>query len=1015
MQSTRSSVVRPFARSLSTALRPAPGALAVLAALLAGACGGSSGGGGQSGIPGQELPKGPNPGDGSFFVDRNQGGGAARFHIAEVTWGRLVDVLDVDLDVVFRDFVIEDQIQSNADYTLERNPITQKERLIIDAQWDLTTTDDEFDRLVKEASDDLPIVTVKADDGTAAPPFSMVPRNACMVVRFDDCLGDSAAAEAQLFKTVKVLTGYPPSTPYDARIVFDDNHGALIGGAFHSTRVLIDLTVSEIENATLPANALGLPASLVSTSQTNFSVRIPTRIDQGSGQVTVLVGLSGQPLSDTENGPIDTLLPTRDVVRAARSGNPNEANNGFLLDRQEPRVVGGWPLDVSGAIPDPAVDADPLRDFVLDVAFASVCETTPVVGDFIRRGEVFLEVTEVGPSLKVTASEDVASAASLNGAGLYLLPFDETLGVDDACWVSFIPPPESFPSTGVATLAQVVLHFSEPMDPASLSPLHDFLVVRGVAGATSTAQPASIVVGQVNPSDDLIDFAFTPTLPFDHTLNLPDSYHVELGDARDLAGNDLEDDLPFADFLIHLIEPTTENGGLVLRFGSTDEFNSTGAPGGDGRKDLRGQFFYDLPRGIVKPRPVAFTGWPADRTNLVPGAMVTLTGGVLTPLNPLGARLQAVWRYCDLGWDVVDETKYNVDVMGLNWSPIGSQVIRDTFESFEIRLGHSRFLPDEGPDGAGGPRPASGLQTAPNTFDGNLLNDPLSTMEVVHNRALGYFVNSADLFLAPTGTLMMPYPLNRVGAIDKTYTWRDTAILARAAPNGFGIPTDIERAVGAPIGGGVGSVAVPGQVPSFGLPLLIEIRCFPSDDAVGLNSFDVSVTSTASTTPFFRVYSAGTTTGGGQPQPKNPDLELIPANADNVFYIGQLDVVTRVSRIHSVWLDTGVVTPDFVDPAIEPTFDEQPGGTSAQLHFRGATGFSGDASTNPFDGTKIDPYGDLATADGTVTFLNGIRTWASSIHAIDGARFVQVRITFLNNIQTGLNAELSALGLAFEE
>jgi hypothetical protein len=128
-----------------------------------------------------------------------------------------------------------------------------------------------------------------------------VPRNACIVVRFDDCLDDDAAAEGNLIETVRVLTGYPPSTPYASRVLFDDNHGAIIGGQFHSTRVLVDLTVSEIEAAEMPVpqpvNALGTPSSLPTSSQPNLSVRVPTRIDLGSGQFEILTNHDGIPSS----------------------------------------------------------------------------------------------------------------------------------------------------------------------------------------------------------------------------------------------------------------------------------------------------------------------------------------------------------------------------------------------------------------------------------------------------------------------------------------------------------------------------------------------------------------------------------------------------------------------------------------------------------------------------------------------------------------------------------------------
>ena len=42
-------------------------------------------------------------------------------------------------------------------------------------------------------------------------------------------------------------------------------------------------------------------------------------------------------------------------------------------------------------------------------------------------------------------------------------------------------------------------------------------------------------------------------------------------------------------------------------------------------------------------------------------------------------------------------------------------------------------------------------------------------------------------------------------------------------------------------------------------------------------------------------------------------------------------------------------------------------------------------------------------------------TWHDSIHDIDGLQFIQVRLSFINNTESELNPELSALGIAFEK
>jgi len=561
------------------------------------------------------------------------------------------------------------------------------------------------------------------------------------------------------------------------------------------------------------------------------------------------------------------------------------------------------------------------------------------------------------------------------------------------------------------------------MDPAPLETLDSFLLVRGPAApGTSTANPTSTVLGEVQSSSELTAFTFAPLLPLAHTQGVADPYHVELSGLRDLAGNPLRHELPFADFRLDPGEATQANGAVVLRFGTNDEV------GPDGLPDLRGQFFYDFTRGALLPRPVVVTSWPVDRTNPVPSNMIRFFGGVFTPLNPLGSKLQSVWRYCDAGWNVRDETKYNLDVFGLSWAPSGGLAIADFFPQFEIRLAHSRFLPDESVDTHLLPRwPGSGLLGGPNLFTDNLLVDPLSPQAVVHPKALGYTVNPADLFRSNTGTAMMPYPLNRGLRPPVTYTWRDTAVLAEAGPANQGIPMDIEAGPPLFLESQAGTIAGRGSVPSFGLPLLIEYRCYPTSQGVGLNALDVSLAINSSAMPAFRAYSSGGVNRFGMQVTVNPDTELSPQgglnpfssppgqrtrfSAENVFYLGQLDTVARISRAHTIWLDTGVASPAPLAPLAAPAPAHQPDGTAVILDFRGATGFSPNALTAPFDSRRLDAYGDLTL--GTVAFRNGTATWTSDVSTLDGARYLQVRVSFVNNLVTQTSPELSALGIPF--
>lgn len=1074
MYASASTRVRGSSLRSSAALTPA-----LLFAALAAACGGGSGGGGQSGIPGTEGTKE----DGSFFiVDENQSGGGANVHMAEVLWGRLVDVHQIGASgervdpALFPDFVIHPSIATDGTrYVLDRNPVTQKERLTIlnvhgpDAQ-DPVPDEDLFFTLLKGASEPLPQVVAKNDDGSSAPPFTTVPRNACMVLRIDDCLDgdlnddgllddDDNQALADL---VLVFTGYPPTTPYAGRVVFDPNHGAKVGSRFHSTRVLVDMATAEAESSpAFPANAVGLPASQTSSSSTNASVRVPTQVDVGSGQPRVLTNLSGVALDSDNNGPIDVNSFTLDVVRAVKSGNPEDPleSNGFLRDLERPRVIGGWPITVNGAGDDGA--GDPGFDFILNLTFDTICLNAPAVGDVVTVGENFAQVTEAASlsgsnvlGLKVRTVFAQGDASELLGTGLFQAPFHPSLVLASGCWVSFLPGALTFPTTGVETTAQILARFSEPMDPDTLSPFGGqgvevgeaggFRVVKGTAGPASTAIATNTIVGEVLLADpDLTAFSFVPSLPMPHLTGTSETYHVELAEARDLAGNRLRHQIPFVDFTIASLEPSAQNSSIVLRFEGADEYAPDTAdadPFGDAPDalpDLRGQFFYDQEGGRLLPRPVAFAGWPVDQNNPVPMLMTPFPGGVFPPLSPLGCKLQTLWRYCDVGWDVRDETKYNLDVVGLNWSPFAG-VLSDFYDQFEIHLGHSRFLPDEGIV-VGAISVTSGLPTTP--FDDNYLAgsnpDPLASGGVVvHNRALGYNINPAERFTATTGTIMVPYPLNRGGGTDVTYTWRDTAILARGAdgdPNQVGIPLEVEAMAGLVDQSEMGDLGGPGNVPSFGLPLLIEIRCHPSDQGLGFNQFGITIGNALGGPPFvpvptFRAYSAGGINTLGNPEVVLPDAEPSPRggfnpfgtppgvrtvfSADSIFYLGQLDTVVRVSRIHTVWLDAGTaIFPSWRAPLLEPPLSSQPAGTQILLDYRSATGFSA-AGNQPFDSSRLDAFGNqIIPGDPQPQSLSD---WSRDITIGNNRRFLQVRLTFVNNIATGVGAELGALALRYD-
>jgi hypothetical protein len=1011
--------------------RPQPGLALLLAAL--SSC--SGGGGGSSGLvgppPGTFLER-PD-GQGLFLADAHRGGGAQRLLLEEITWGRLVDVhaLEPDGSVaprpLLRDLVVNENIQTDEHtFRLEFDAVTDRTRLVVmRVPGEVDDGSGTFESLVRSATHDLPPVLPRSDAPQTPPPFSYVPRNAALSLRFNDLLDDGSAALQELAGTVRVASGYPPQTPREVRLLFDPGHGGIVDGVFHSTRVVVDLTVSSSEALAAPTpllvNLSGLPASDPSTPRASASLRLPTEVDASGGSFATLRSLSGHPLG--RSAPVDESRPTRDLVRAFRSGNPSDLNNGFLLDLDPPRLLGSWPCRSEAARPRGRP-----REWDMDVRFTTPCVVSPRPREVLIFGEALLEVLESGTGPDPEGRVLGIGVRDLTGAegspplgnGTYRVAYHPELGVASGCWLAFDPAPAEPPARAVSPEASVVLTFSEPIDPSSALPFDSFSLVRGNSSTTVTAR--SLIVGRVLPSIDLRTFTFVPStvLPRDGE-DTP--FTVLLRPERgltDLAGNSLLDPLPSIEFTLDEDSPAPSSASIVLRLEDTDEI----APS---RSDLRGNFTYDLTRGTIRPRVPSRASQVVDASVAVLGIMPNFAPGVATPLSPLGSRLMTVWRYADLGWSVRDESHYDLDVEGLCWSPARGEIIADFFQEFEIRLGHSRQLPDEKPrnPNTGGMRyPASGLFEGPTPFSANILQDERSPLKIVHPRGSGYRIRPADRFVSATGTPLIPYPMNRTGSEPVTFHWRDTAVLARAGDGGAGVPMHIEVSGPLFLETGLGSFAGPGHVPAVGLPLLMEFRCYPSATALGLNPVAINLASGASAAPNFRAYSTGGIDSTGAVVLRDPDLEVAPRggfnpgsrppgrptrrSADNSVYLGQLDYAISISRVHTTWIDTTVMAPRFLGVVIEPDPQDQPPGTSLTVEFRGADGFEIEGS-DPFDARFLDPYGDRQ--EGTIEFHGGDGTWKTNLQDLDGARFIQARFTFVGDPSTGLRPELSALGV----
>ena len=1074
-------------------------ALAACAATLLPACGPPAGKPPSSDALGATL----DHGDGTYYiVEDNSAGASSDMSLLGVSWGRLVEeVYDATGTLVHRDLVIGADIETDGtNYQIETNPISQQTTLTILHDFATEDYSTSFANLFAGLDDLLP----KSLASFELPPYSMVPRNSVMVLRFSDLI-DPATVTTD---NIRILGGYAPTIPLSVRLLPDVNFGASVAGTFYSTRVVVDPVVSELESQAtgLPVNGLGLPGA-INTGSPNLAIRIPTQADFGAGQFSLLANIGGSPLLGSGNQPFDYDSVTLDVVRALRSGGPTDKvqdpNNGFLPDDTAPQVVGNQAVTISAVTVDFGA---PAGNYLVDFAFANInCSVAAKVGDIITQPGVFAEVTAAGSAPVGGAVGGVKvrlltkdSGVPFPAGGNYFSTWDPDGIVAADCFVEFDPPAGNGTNLDVDPTASIILRFSEPMDPDWMSPFDAFVVSRQNLPLANMGTRVW-VIGESFPTPDLKRYRFNPRVPMKHNTGASEDFFVQLFEEEgvvDLAGNGLANPFPAVPFFLDPAAPTYDTDHVAMRLGSFFDQPLGGKvidDNGDGFADFRGQFVYDAVRGKMSPRPVDRFSQTIDRNVGVPGWMVPngeviknpgfLVGTFQEPLNPLGCKMMTLWRYFDMGLDVVDEAFVNIDVEHVNWAPIGTKVLSEYYPDFSISFATSNRTPDE--TWVTPPNtlifPTSGLVTS--TYDENILLDPNNPLTSVHNKDEGYFIDPIEKFMSVSQTLMFPYPMNKYRQPEDFlyWTYRDTAITAVGGSDieiGLEQPVLYDTSLGsaqdplAPLGFGSSTITMeldedgapiisdyqicPGTfIPSFGLPILTEFRCYSSDDAIGINRLDTSLAMDPSWSaggvtglvlgtnrPFQRIYSSGGADTSGIPVYKDPDLEPIPTGgfnyepflaplgvatsaADNVFYMGQLDFVIRVSRAHTVWQETAVATPTYAEPVLEPRNEKQPNGTSVNMHFRGAIQVAAGVATTDAEQLNMygnvpatgDPlvFGDPASDNAAVTFDTTLgERWTSDMSELDSMRFFQVRLTFINNPTAGTFPELSGLGFSYE-
>lgn len=1020
--------------------------------------GGGGGGGGGSGVqPGVTLP---NPNTGLLYVvEQNQGGQANSMTMTGLWWGRLVDIYDQDpitaeRTQLFENFVIGQTVESNGvDYLLERNPVTERESLTILHKYGTAAFENAFFGLESSLQPFLD----KSLDPSELPPFTAVPRNAAIVARFNDLLADGGDRTSPNYpgtvtdQNVQVRVGTPPVAPFSYRLIPDPNHGDTVNGVFHSTRVILDMTVSALEAKAsgLQVNSLGLPASQ-SQNQANLVLRFPTITNSSAAQFGILQNLGGKGVGFGNNGSTDPFSPTLDVVRAARTGGTTQltgdANNGFLKDDIKPEVLGAQAVSVTSFTGPTGPNGDL---FLVDITFSSTtCASKPIVGDVIQlQTDQVLEVTQ-NAGVPINGQVSNVPVRVVFGDPTTLFPvigqfrttWDLSSGALPECFFRFSPPAGSPPNIDVAVDAGVVLSFSEPMDPATITPLETFRLEydNNPAGGNPLYDA---VVGVVAQSADLVTYTLDPAQPLRHQ-QAGESYTFKLGAVTDLAGNTLETVLPPVGFTLNPNQPLVDSISASLNFASPNE---DGDPL-DYPEVRGGQISFDLSKGLVRPRSVNRFSAPADETNITVARMIPINQKIQTPLSNLGSRMMSVWRPDDFGFSLLDENDHNLDLEAIYWEPFGGTVQIDIFPEFQISVSHSINLPDEHVDGNLLPEfPKSGLA---NKFDNNVPDG--ESMVVVAPRTGGYLVHPLDIIPGQAGKVLVPWPMNQDISVSEYqyWTYRDTSkVFTKGGQNGNGVDTKRVQTLS---GQGFNKFWDKGKVPSIGLPLLMDFRTYSNSVSSGQNGFRIAIAINSSANPYFRTFSTGGVING-VPTTIDPDQEasggggINPNNSkktpsqDNTFYYGQADFVVRVSRTHTIWFDMqGIGASTFADPFVGPATKNQPSNTSVVLAFRGASDI-----TSPTPGTwtnalNFDPYGESYDerqhcwlADGTPGCDGGIvpnanygakrvftptyfpdDSWYDSPSDVNGARFIQARVTMISDPETGLSPVLSGLGFS---
>lgn len=985
----------------------------------------------QGAIAGKPLDGTPKPG---FFVS------------GPLRWGRLVDIWALDnngvagpilrkqgatfvTDPLYLDVVVGDafgvsktlatSVTPPVQLTLNRDATSGSQVVIINTTFSKSPKST-FQKVLAEITGSLGTIAVGGP--TSLPPYSMVPRDAAIVINFDRPLNPKTVGPEtiQMFAGSATATGKLPPAPFLGRIIFKREQ---------PRRIVIDPTISAVDSAriseelanaaanpktqivpnpqVLPLNSLGLAASTIST-KFNIGLFIPSQYDISKGVTKILLARDGTALDINKSitkyiynsNPNSTSLSEgiTGVARVFRAGGAIDPNQGFLADTSSPAIIGTQQVLITAVNDFVAGD----KRVVTFQYLNAPCDLSVRVGDSMQQGGLFGSVAAVDsasmndadPSYTVTLNYLQASTFNTVDPGLITTQYAESFSSRAGCFIITQPQPAivTNPPSGIDPQVAFTLRFSKPMEPTRVNPLRNFCVLTNPNLASpAAANDFELIVGNLIPSPDLRSYRFVPYLPLPHTNGVSETYRLMVlagtGGITDLAGNPLtipETSFQYA-FTLRADAASNTSRNLNIRFDSL-------LVGGGPATLVTGQVTKPSATEIG-PRSVSHFSREVDQSNPFISVMslFTTAGGVQTPLAALGSRLQTVYRHMDMNLSLNQLSDIDLDVERLWWNPQANDLkVSDFFENIRIDLSHSNFAPDEfiNPSNLLPQFPFSGLSTGP--FSGN--NFELAVRPPVAVYQGPYSINFNLLQTAQTGTVFMPWP-----QFQTTYTWRDSTYGSKrfGAPNGDGVnPDQYFQVLGLTQPNAGTSALKPygaNAVPSVGLPLLMDFRIYPADDpnTKGLNGFQVTLAVTSSSLPSFRVFSTGGLNTALAPKTVVPDVApdgtsptggYFPpgstagtpgtktGNQGPEVYLGKVDLVTRVSHVFSRFynLTSATVTvPKYVDSNVIVLPSIQPPGTSIQVGYRSAQNIT---PVNAFvltDARSFDAYGDAYTGGTT--------------------------------------------------